>query len=401
MSHKLSLEDLDFRNKKTLIRVDFNVPMENGIITDDTRIRASLPTIQYVLEHGGEVILMSHLGRPQGKPDPQYSLVPCAKRLSELLKKPVRFAKECKGAETKKMADELKPGEILLLENLRFHEGEEKPDKDPAFVKELAELGDVYINDAFGTAHRAHASTAAIAKYFPGKAAAGYLMLKEIAYLNSALLHPKRPFCAILGGAKISTKFKVIEVLMQKADLLLIGGAMAFTFFKAQNLPIGNSLVEDEYLDKAGQLLDSKSRCRVLLPSDIVEAEKIDPHAKSHIVKIAEGIDEGFLGVDIGPETIRRFTEEIQKCATVFWNGPMGVFECPPFDHGTNAIAKALANLQGATTVVGGGDSAAAIEKAGYADKISHLSTGGGATLEYIEQGFLPGIEALSEIFPL
>lgn len=399
MTEKLSLQDLDLKNKKALIRVDFNVPMEKGKITDDTRIKASLPTIQYVLDHGGAVILMSHLGRPKGKPDPQFSLAPCAVRLEELLKRPVRFAPDCHGAATAKMAEQLKPGEVLLLENLRCHPGEEKPEEEPSFVSGLAAMGDVYINDAFATAHRAHASTTTIAQFFPGKSAAGFLMLKEIAYLSSTLLNPKRPFCAILGGAKISTKFKVIEVLMQKADVLLIGGAMAFTFFKAENLSVGNSLVENDYVAVARQLMDVdlQSRGRILLPTDLVIARQISSDSERRVVRIKDGIPDGFEGVDIGPETIQRYSSEIQKAATVFWNGPVGVFECPPFDQGTNAIAKILANLKGATTVVGGGDSIAAIEKAGCAERISHLSTGGGATLEYIEFGHLPGIEALSQ----
>jgi 3-phosphoglycerate kinase len=285
-----------------------------------------------------------------------------------------------------------------LLENLRFHPGEENPEKEPAFASSLAELGNVYINDAFGTAHRAHASTATIAKFFPGKAAAGFLIEKEVAFLGEALLHPQHPFCAILGGAKISTKFKVIEVLMQKADVLLIGGAMAYTFFKAEDIPVGDSLVENEFLGVARELMDvsKQSRGTLLLPVDLVVAREINPQAEKRVIQIKDGIPEGFQGVDIGPETIQRYSQEIKKAATIFWNGPLGVFECPPFDQGTNAIAKTLANLVSATTIVGGGDSAAAIEHVGVVDRISHISTGGGAALEYIELGQLPGIEALS-----
>lgn len=397
MADKLSIRDLDLKGKKALIRVDFNVPLENGKITDDTRIRASLPTIQYVLDQGGAVILMSHLGRPKSQPDPQFSLVPCAKRLSELLKRPVQMAPDCCGPDVQKMVQQLKAGDVLLLENLRFHKGEEKPEEEPSFVNSLAELGDVYINDAFGTAHRAHASTTLIAQFFPDKAAAGFLLEKEIAYLGATLLNPKRPFCAILGGAKISTKFKVIESLMQKADVLLIGGAMAYTFLKAEDIPVGHSLVENDFLGVARQLMgvSEQSRCRLILPIDLVVAREIDSQAEKRIVKVIEGVPEGFQGVDIGPETIELYAQEIKQATTVFWNGPLGVFECPPFDNGTNAIAKILAESS-ATSIVGGGDSAAAVEKAGVADRMSHISTGGGASLEYIEFGKLPGIEVLT-----
>jgi phosphoglycerate kinase len=400
MGEKLSIQDLDLKDKKALIRVDFNVPIENGQITDDSRIRASLPTIQYVIDHGGAVILMSHLGRPKGKPEAQFSLAPCAKRLSELLQRPVKMAPDCHGPEVEKMAQQLKPGEILLLENLRFHKGEEKPEEEPTFVSGLADLGDVYINDAFGSAHRAHASTTTIAQFFPDKAAMGFLMEKEIAYLGSKLLNPERPFCAILGGAKISTKFKVIEALMQKADVLLIGGAMAYSLFKAENIPIGKSLVEDSFLGVARQIMDvsTQSRCRILLPSDAIIAQEIKPGAEQKIVKMSEGIPNDFEGVDIGPETITRYTQEIKKAATIFWNGPLGVFECPPFDRGTNVIAQVLADVSDAsTTIVGGGDSASALEHAGLTNRMSHVSTGGGASLEYVEFGQLPGIQALSD----
>lgn len=397
-TEKLSIQDLDLKGKKALIRVDFNVPFEQGEITDDTKIRASLPTIRYALDHGAAVILLSHLGRPKVPFEPQFSLAPCAKRLSELLKKPVKMAPNCRGIEVEKMAHDLKPGEILLLENLRFHEGEEHPEKEPTFVSSLAHLGDVYINDAFGSAHRAHASTSTIAKFFPNQAASGFLMQKEIEYLGSALLHPKRPFMALLGGAKISTKFKVIEALMKKADALLIGGAMAYTFFKADHIPIGNSLFEPDFLSVARQILDftTQNKCKVILPIDIVVARHIDPAAESMIVNVKEGIPDGFEGVDIGPKTVQLYEHELKKANTIFWNGPLGVFECPPFAKGTYAIAKILAQLP-ATTIVGGGDSVAAIEKTGLADQFNHLSTGGGASLEYIEFGTLPGIEALSD----
>lgn len=400
MGHKLSVKDLDLKDKKALVRVDFNVPIEKGEITDDSRIRASIPTIEYVIQEGGAVILMSHLGRPGGKLNSELSLTPCAKRLSEILKRPVKMAPDCHGSEVALMAKELKSGEILLLENLRFHPGEENPDQEPTFVSGLADLGDLYINDAFGTAHRAHASTATIAQFFPRQSAMGFLMEKEVAYLGSSLLYPKPPFCAILGGAKISTKFKVIESLMQKADLLLIGGAMAYTFFKAQNIPVGKSLVEENFLGVAREIMDvsAQSRCRVCLPIDIVITKEVKSDGEQKIIKSKEGIPEGFQGVDIGPQTIDYYSKEIRKSKTVFWNGPLGIFECPPFDRGTNAIAQALADLdENATTIVGGGDSIAALARTGLTDRISHVSTGGGATLEYIEFGQLPGIQALSD----
>lgn len=399
MAKKLSISNLSLKGKKALIRVDFNVPLENGSISDDTRIRASLPTIQTVLAQGGAAILMSHLGRPQGKPDPQFSLRVCAEHLSKLLNLPVQFAPDCCGPQAEKLAKALKPGEVLLLENLRFHPGEEKPESEPGFAGSLARLGDVYINDAFGTAHRAHASTAEIAQFFPGKAAMGLLMEKEISYLSSIFVNPKRPFYAILGGAKISTKFKVIEALMQQADLLLIGGAMAYTFFKAEGISIGDSPYEKDFVGLAGQLIQKSKKpsgCRLLLPVDLTVADRISEEAKIKIINVKEGIPQGFQGVDIGPQTIQLYQEELKKAATIFWNGPVGIFECPPFAKGTYALAKALSQVS-AITIVGGGDSASAIERAGVAGSVSHLSTGGGATLEYIEAGQLPGIEALSD----
>lgn len=395
---KLSIKDLDLKGKKALIRVDFNVPIQNGIITDDAKILASLPTIRYVLDQGASIILLSHLGRPKGKPDPALSLAPCAQKLSHLLKIPVKLAPDSSGLEVDQLAKNLKPGEILLLENLRFHVGEEHPEKEPAFVNSLASLGDLYINDAFGSSHRAHTSTSIIPQLFPGKAAAGFLLEKEIAYLSSTLTNPKRPFYAILGGSKVSTKFKLIEALLKKADVLIIGGAMAFTFFKAEKIPIGNSLFEEEYIPSAREILDitSKIKCRIILPVDSVVTQNIhSPNPK--IVDMKKGISDGWMGVDIGPETIRLFQNELHKASTVFWNGPMGIFETPPFNTGTNAIAKSLAELKSATTIVGGGESIAAIDAAGVADKITHLSTGGGAALEYIEYGHLPGIDALSD----
>lgn len=399
MPEKLSIQDLDLQGKKILIRVDFNVPLEKGKITDDTRIRASLPTIQYALENGGILILMSHLGRPRGQPSSQLSLAPCAKHLSELLKKPVKMAPDCCGEEVEEMVKTLKLGDILLLENLRFHAGEENPEKEPAFVSALAKLGDVYVDDAFGCAHRSHASIVEITEFFPGRAAAGFLLQNELNYLGSTLLNPKRPFYAVLGGAKISTKFRVLESLMQKAEVLLIGGAMANTFLKSEEVDIGDSLYEKDFIPVARELLDVSIRphCRVILPIDLVVAEAIQSKANYKIVSVSEGVPKGYKAVDIGPKTVEKYSEELSKAATVFWNGPLGVFECPPFDKGTNAIAKTIANLPSATTIVGGGDSIAAIEKIGLADQITHISTGGGASLEFIEFGTLPGIEALSE----
>ncbi|CAF22963.1 phosphoglycerate kinase [Candidatus Protochlamydia amoebophila] len=396
---KLSIRDLNLKDKKALIRVDFNVPLEKGLITDDSRIQASLPTIQYVLDQEGAVILMSHLGRPKGLFDSKFSLAPCAKRLSELLNKPVKMAADCCGLDVEQMVRQLKSGEVLLLENLRFHKGEERPDDEPNFTSALSELGDVYINDAFGTAHRAHASTTKIAKFFPNRAAAGLLLEKEISYLGCALTNPKRPFCAVLGGAKISTKFKVIEALQSKADVLLIGGAMAFTFFKSEGIPIGDSLYESEFVAVARELLgvETQSRCRLLLPIDLVIAKKMDESfTETRIISVKEGIPDGYQGVDIGPDTIKLYQEELNRAATIFWNGPLGVFEVPAFSKGTQTIAQTLAVVN-AITIVGGGDSLAAIEQAGVSKQINHLSTGGGASLEYIEFGQLPGIEALSD----
>lgn len=397
MNEKLSLRDLSLKGKRVLVRVDFNVPLKDGKITDDTRIRASLPTIQYILNHGAIPILMSHLGRPDAKKDDKYTLKPCAERLSQLLNKEVKMAPDCVGKEVESIVKSLKPGDILLLENLRFHKGEEKPSEDPSLVENLAKLGDVYVNDAFGTAHRAHASTALITKYFPHKSASGFLLEKEIEYLGKHLLNPKRPFYAVLGGAKLSTKLKVIESLLNKADLLLIGGAMANTFLKAGGYSIGASLYENDYIAKAEQILknQSQSKCKILLPVDLVVTAHIDPHAKSRIIAVEEGVPEKDQAVDIGPKTITLFSEQLKKAETVFWNGPLGVFECEPFAKGTRAIAQTLSLLK-ATTIVGGGDSIAALEQAHLAEKIDHISTGGGATLEYIELGTLPGIEALS-----
>jgi phosphoglycerate kinase len=396
---KLSIRDLPVKNKKILMRVDFNVPLDKqGKITDDSRIVASLPSIRYLLDHGGALVLMSHLGRPKNGFNPELSLTPCAQRLSQLLGQTVLMAPDCIGPEVEKMVEELKPGQVLMLENLRFHQGEEHPEKDVEFAKNLAKLGDYFVNDAFGAAHRAHASTYEIAKYYPGKAAAGFLLEKEIDFLGDILKKPKRPFYAIIGGAKISTKCGIIEALMKKAEAVLVGGGMSYTFFKAQGISIGNSIHEDDFLDKAHDLLAQSGingNGRLLLPKDIVIANKVQEGAEFHVVKSEKGIPSGFEGVDIGPDTIQEFAIELRKGATIFWNGPLGVFEIPAFSRGTNAIAHILADLK-ATTIIGGGDSLAAIKSTGLSDKITHLSTGGGAALEYIEFETLPGIEVLT-----
>lgn len=395
---KLSLKDLPVTGKKVLMRVDFNVPLDkNQAITDDSRIRAALPSIQYVLNNGGALILMSHLGRPKGKTT-ELSLAPCAARLSQLLHKPVVMAPDCIGEEVENLAQNLKPGQILLLENLRFHEAEEKPDKDKTFAKSLAKLGDVYVNDAFGTAHRAHSSTAAITQYFPDSSAAGFLLQKEIDFLSQLVSEPKRPFVAMIGGAKVSSKIGVIKALLEKVDALLIGGGMAFTFFKAQGIPIGKSIHEDDFLQEAKKIIEAAKSKKIplLLPVDVIVASEPTHDATAQVIPVSQGIPDNLQGLDVGPQTVALFTQQLQPALTVLWNGPLGVFEVPAFAKGTLAIAEVVAALK-ATTIVGGGDSVAAIEMAGVADKISHLSTGGGASLEFLELGTLPGIEALSE----
>jgi phosphoglycerate kinase len=386
---KLSIRDLDLKNKTVFIRVDFNVPLAPGgrTITSDKRIRASIPTIQYALDHNAAVILASHLGRPKGKPNPEMSLKPCAARLAELMGRPVAMAPDCIGPEVEKM----KPasGQILLLENLRFHPEEEK--NDPGFSKQLASLCDVYVNDAFGSAHRAHASTVGMIQ-FVRQAAAGLLMDKELEYLTKATRNPDRPCVAILGGAKVSDKIEVIENLMKVVDQLLIGGAMAYTFLQAQGKPVGKSLVEVDKVDLARELL-ARAGNKLMLPVDHVVAMELQEGADSRVVT---EIPEGTMGLDIGPATIQAFSDVVAKAKTIIWNGPMGVFEKPPFDVGTVALAKAVA-ASGAISVVGGGDSEKAIKSAGVADKISHISTGGGASLEFLAGIELPGVAALTE----
>ena len=395
---KLSINDMNLKGKRVLVRVDFNVPLdENFNVTNDIRIVSSLPTIKKIISDGGKAILMSHLGRPKGKVNSKYSLKPAAEKLGEHLGKKVTLAPDCIGDEVNKLVNSMKPGDVVLLENLRFHEQEEK--NDPEFAKQLAELGDIYINDAFGSAHRAHASTEGVTKFI-NKCAAGYLMQKELEYLGSVVSSPKKPYCAILGGAKISGKIDVINNLLDKVDCMLIGGGMAFTFFKAQGKEIGKSLLETEKLDLAKELLEKAKNMKVefLLPVDVVAADEFNNDSPSEIVDI-DSITSGKMGLDIGPETVKLFREEIMKSKTIIWNGPMGVFEMSNFAKGTFEIAKALADAtsKGAVTVIGGGDSAAAVAKAGLEDKVSHVSTGGGASLEFLEGKTLSGVAALTD----
>ncbi|HWP49229.1 MAG TPA: phosphoglycerate kinase [Candidatus Limnocylindrales bacterium] len=395
---KLTVDDLNLKGLRVLIRVDFNVPLnEAGEITDDTRIRETLPTLQKILRDKGKLILMSHLGRPKGQRDPSLSLKPVAERLSELLGIPVYMAPDCVGEEVERMVNSLKPGEVLMLENLRFHPEEEA--NDPTFARQLARLGDVYVNDAFGTAHRAHASTEGVTKFFK-KCAAGYLMQKELKFLGKALENPEKPFVTILGGAKISGKIDVIRNLLPKVDYLLIGGGMMFTFLKAQGFEIGKSLLESDKIPLARELLnqDKKGGAQWLLPIDCVVADELSETAVTRVVPIHE-IPQDMIGVDIGPQTIAKFTEIIHQGKTLLWNGPMGVFEIDKFARGTEAIARAMAEAteKGAISIVGGGDSAAAVAKAGLTHKMSHISTGGGASLEFLEGKVLPGVAALTD----
>jgi phosphoglycerate kinase len=386
---KVSIRDLDLKGKTVFIRVDFNVPLAPGgqEITSDKRVRASLPTIQYALDQGAGVILASHLGRPKGKPNPEMRLKPVAERLGQLLARPVKMAPDCVGPEVEKMRPAA--GEVLLLENLRFHAEEEE--NDPSFSKQLAALCDVYVNDAFGSAHRAHASTVGMIR-FVRQAASGLLMDKELEYLTKATKHPDRPCIAILGGAKVSDKIEVIENLMKVVDQLLIGGAMAYTFLKSQAKPVGKSLVEDDKVHLAGELL-ARSDGKIMLPMDHVVVDQL---AEGAPFDVTPDVPEGKMGVDIGPATVSAYSAVIAKARTIIWNGPMGVFEKPPFDRGTVALAKAVA-ASGAVSVVGGGDSEKAIKSAGVANKISHVSTGGGASLEFLAGIELPGVKALPD----
>ena len=390
--NKKTVRDIDLKGKKVFVRCDFNVPMdENQNITDNTRIVAALPTIKYLLEQNCKIILASHLGRPKGEFKPEYSLKPVAKELSKLLNKEVIMANDVIGEDAMKKASELKEGEILLLENVRFHR--EETDNDPEFAKKLASMAEVFVNDAFGTAHRAHASTTGIANYLP--AVSGFLIEKELKFLGNAVNNPERPFVAILGGAKVSDKIGVIDSLLEKVDTLMIGGGMAYTFFKAQGYEVGNSICEMDKLDLAKSAMEKAKQkgVKLLLPVDTKVGKEYKEDTESKIVKYTE-IPADWEGFDIGTETIKLFTEELKSAKTVVWNGPLGLFEFPQFAIGTNAIAKALSELN-ATTIIGGGDSAAAVKKAGLEDKMTHISTGGGASLEFLEGKKLPGIECL------
>jgi phosphoglycerate kinase len=395
--NKLSIRDLKVAGQRVFIRVDFNVPLDGARVSDDTRIRETLPTLRLAIEQGARVVLASHLGRPKGKVDPKYSLAPVAARLRELLGKPVEFASDCVGADAVAKSEALRDGEVLLLENVRFHPEEEA--NDPEFSKQLAELCDgIFVCDAFGSAHRAHASVVGITK-FVHQSAAGLLMEKELAYLGKAISNPERPFVAVLGGAKVSDKIEVVQNLMKLADSMLIGGAMAYTFLKSRGLPVGKSLVENDKLDLARELLDqTRSRkFRLLLPVDHVLAQSPDSTV-TKVTDVAHTPDD-WMGLDVGPKTIELFAAEISKARTIVWNGPLGMFERPAFAQGTLAMARAVAaaTAAGATSIIGGGDSVAALEQSGLADKVSHISTGGGASLEFLAGEKLPGVEALTD----
>jgi phosphoglycerate kinase len=388
--NKKTVKDIDLKGKRVLMRVDFNVPMADGKVTDDKRIRASLPTIQYVLDQGASLILMSHLGRPKGGPAPEFSLKAAAEVLAGLLNRPVKMAPDCVGPEVQKMADELKPGEVLMLENTRFHAGEEKNDLDLA--KQMAALGDVYVNDAFGSAHRAHSSTEGVARFLP--AVSGFLMEQELEYLGRAVSNPEHPYIAILGGAKISDKILVVETLLGKCDKLIVGGGMANTFLAAKGYNLQESLVETASLDTAKDIL-TKAGNKLVLPVDVVAAERFEPESPSQVVDV-DKIPAGWRALDAGPKTLELYKQTLKGAKLIVWNGPVGVFEMPRFAEGTFALARMLAE-SGATTVIGGGDSASAVKKAGVAKQMTHVSTGGGASLEFLEGKELPGVAALND----
>ena len=388
---KKTVRDIDIKGKKVLIRVDFNVPLDDKEnITDDTRIEKAIPTIKYVLESPAKVILMSHLGRPKGEKNPKMSLKPCAERLSKLLNKKVTFVNDCIGQEAEDAVNNMKDGDVILLENLRFHKEETK--NDPEFAKSLSKLGDVFVNDAFGTCHRAHASTEGVTKFLPS--VMGFLVEKEIEYFGKLLSNPEKPFALILGGAKVSDKIAVIENMLDKIDYLLIGGAMAYTFLRSRLKGIGSSRIEEDKIKVAADIFQ-KARDKnvsIFLPEDHIIAKEISPKAKTKVVN--EHIPDGWIGLDIGPKTVRKFESVLRESKTILWNGPVGFFEMKPFSKGTTSIAKFISKLN-ATTVIGGGDTAAAINQLGLADKMSHISTGGGASLEYLEGKELPGIACL------
>ena len=403
MAKKLSVEDIDVKGKRVLVRVDFNVPLKDGddgarVITDDTRIVAALPTIKHLVAGGGRVILMSHLGRPEIERDPKCSLKPAAERLGELLEAPVSFCDQCVGPVANAAAEALNDGEVVVLENVRYHDEEKANDAD--FSAQLAELGDIYVNDAFGTAHRAHASTAGVAAHFEQRAM-GFLMQRELAYLIDELAEPARPFLVIMGGAKVSDKIQVITALMEKADAFIIGGAMAYTFRKAQGFPVGRSLVEDDKLDLAREILAlaEEKNTRFLLPANTLETQEFKEGAEVRQTPLyaeGQGVSEGWEGVDIGDAAIEEFRKEVGGAKTIIWNGPMGVFEISTFSRGTQAIAEAVAETD-AVTIIGGGDSVTAVKKFGLADKMTFISTGGGASLKLLEGAELPGVAALSD----
>jgi phosphoglycerate kinase len=388
--NKKSVKDVDVKDKRVLVRVDFNVPLKEGQVADDRRIRAALPTIEYLLDQGASLVLMSHLGRPKGEPDPNLAMGPVAEKLGEILGKPVQKLDDCVGSEVEEAVKAMKPGDVILLENTRFHAEEKK--NDPDFSKQLASLGEVYVNDAFGSAHRAHASTTGVADYLR-PAVAGFLLEKELEYLGSALANPESPFLAIMGGAKISDKIPVIENLLGKVDSLLIGGGMANTFFAAQGHNVGDSLVEEDVIATAKKLLDNHAD-KLILPVDCTVATEFKAEAEAKVVPVDE-VPNDWMILDIGPATIAHFSNRLAPAKTVVWNGPMGVFEFPRFAEGTFAIARALADLDDATIIIGGGDSASAVEQSGLADKMTHISTGGGASLEFLEGKELPGVAAL------